>query len=139
MRIATGILLLLPTLASAASPTLAPRPEEEALIRRLVDALKDVDPEVRQNVALSLAKIGVPAIDSLVEALKDPLAERRSGAAYALALIGPAAKSAMPALLDALEDKDTDVRRQASYAISRILPPSRPAPEVTGPGRSVQR
>ena len=81
----------------------APPAPEDAVVRRLVDALKDAAPE------------------------------KRSGAAYTLALIGPPARSAMPALLDALADKDTDVRRQVSYAIGRILLPGRPSPEVTAP------
>ena len=111
----------------------APPAPEDAVVRRLVEALKDVDPEVRQNVAIALAKLGTPAIDPLVNALKDAAPEKRSGAAYTLALIGPPARSAMPALLDALADKDTDVRRQVSYAIGRILLPGRPSPEVTAP------
>lgn len=113
--------------------TAAPPVAEDVVVRKLVEALKDVDPEVRQNVGLSLAKLGTVAIDPLIEALQDTTAEKRSGAAYALALIGPQARAAMPTLLEALNDKDTDVRRQVSYAISRILPPSRPSPEVTAP------
>jgi HEAT repeat protein len=95
---------------------------DETVVRRLIEALKDADPDVRQNLAAALAKIGPTAVEPLVAALKDPLAERRAGAAYALGLIGPAARAALPKLLDALDDKDLDVRRQVSYAVSRLVP-----------------
>jgi HEAT repeat protein len=100
-----------------------------AIARRLVDALKDPDPEVRQNLATALAKIGPPAIEYLIGALTDPLPERRAGSAYALGLIGPpAASRALPLLLNGLDDKDTEVRRQVSYAIGRLIPVGRLAP-----------
>ena len=109
---------------------------DETIVRRLIDGLKDPDPEVRQNLGAALAKVGTPAVEPLIAALKDSLSERRSGAAYALALIGPTARAALPALLDTLEDKDVEVRRQASYAISRLIPPGRP---VAGGGGVVVR
>lgn len=94
---------------------------DEVLVRRLIDALKDADPDVRQNLATSLAKIGPVAVEPLVAALRDSLPERRAGAAYALGQIGAPAKSALPHLLDALDDKELDVRKQASLAISRLV------------------
>jgi HEAT repeat protein len=109
--------------ASAADP-----PPTDALVRRLIDALKDPDPDVRQNLAVALAKIGPAAVEPLTAALDDSLAERRAGVAYALGQIGPAAKTALPKLLDALDDKDLDVRRQASYAVSRLVPSGTPKP-----------
>jgi hypothetical protein len=114
-------------------PSTPPDADEAAVVRRLVEALKDPDFEVRQNLALALAKIGPPSVEPLVEALKDPLPERRAAAAYALALIGPPARAALPALLKALDDKDVDVRRQASYAISRLVPVGRTALRPTLP------
>lgn len=128
MRCAIGWLLLFPAVASP-----APRDSDEVVVRKLIDALNDPDPEVRQNIALSLAKFGSAAVDPLTAALKDSSAERRSGAAYALALIGPPAKAALPALLDALGDKETDVRRQVSYAISRMIPSGRPDTDPVRP------
>jgi HEAT repeat protein len=105
---------------------------DDAIVRRLIGSLKDPDPEVRQNLALALAKIGPPSVEPLVVALTDPLPERRSAAAYALALIGPPARSALPALLTALDDKDVDVRRQASYAVSRLVPAGRTTSRIAG-------
>ena len=103
---------------------------DPAVVRRLIDALKDSDPEVRQNLAAALAKIGTPSVEPLISALKDGVPERRAGAAYALALIGQPARAALPALLGALDDKEIEVRRQASYAISRLVPTGRPGNRV---------
>jgi HEAT repeat protein len=102
--------------------------DDTLIIQRLIDALKDSDTEVRQNLAVALAKFGTAAVNPLIEALKDSNPDRRGGAAYALGLIGPPAKAALPALLDTLSDKEPDVRRQASYAIGRLLPQREPRP-----------
>jgi hypothetical protein len=103
---------------------------DPAVVRRLIDALKDPEPEVRQNLAAALAKIGPPSVEPLIGTLKDGVAERRAGAAYALALIGPPARTALPALLGALDDKEVEVRRQVSYAISRLIPVGRPGGRI---------
>src|SRR5262245_65752000 len=95
------------------------------VIKKLVEALKDPDPDVRQNLGSALAKIGPDAVEPLVEALKGDNPDRRAGAAYTLGLIGPAAKTALPALLEALKDDAVEVRRQASYAIARLIPDNR--------------
>ncbi|QEL13906.1 HEAT repeat domain-containing protein [Limnoglobus roseus] len=95
---------------------------DEALIRQLIDAMKDADPDVRGNLANALAKIGPASVEPLTTALKDAVAERRAAAAYTLALIGSPSRTALPTLLDLLKDNDVDVRRQASYAISKIVP-----------------
>lgn len=98
---------------------------DPAIVLRLIEALKDPDPEVRQNLAAALAKIGTASVEPLIRALRDGTAERRAGAAYALALIGTPARSALPALLGALGDKELEVRRQASFAVSRLVPAGR--------------
>ncbi len=107
---------------NAQPTTVAP---DDAIIKRLVTALGDGDPDVRQNIALALAKIGSDSITPLSAALTDPNAERRAGAAYALGLIGESANAAIPSLLNLLDDVSVDVRRQASYAVSRIVPSGR--------------
>jgi HEAT repeat protein len=107
---------------------------EDVLVRRLIDALKDPDPDVRQNLAAALAKIGPAAVESLVAALRDSVADRRAGAAYTLGQMGSPARSAMPALLDALDDRDLDVRRQASFAVSRLVPSGTAKPAVSPTG-----
>jgi len=103
---------------------------DAVVVRRLIDSLDDPDLDVRQNLAIALAKIGPVAVEPLAEALKDKNPERRAGAAYALGLIGPGARSALPALLDLLKDDDVGVRRRASYAVGRIVPGGRPAASV---------
>jgi len=115
-----------PILLMAITPlTQAPVTVDESIIRKLVAALKDPEPEVRQNLGFALAKIGLPTVELLTEALKDALPERRAGAAYALGLIGVPARVALPSLLDLLNDPDATVRRQASYAIGRVIPAQR--------------
>jgi HEAT repeat protein len=110
----------------------APIESEEILIRRLIEALKEDDPDVRQNLASALAKLGSAAVEPLITALKDKGGppERRAGAAYALGQIGLSAKAALPALLDALNDKELDVRRQAAYAVNRLIPNKKPAADA---------
>ncbi len=110
------------SLAASPVPT-GPSAADEALIRKLIDALKDSDPDVRGNLANALAKIGPASVEPLTAALKDAVPERRAAAAYTLALLGSDSRSALPTLMDLLKDDAVDVRRQASYAISKIVPP----------------
>lgn len=126
------------TLVFAAGPvSAAPPPDaDDAVVRRLIDALKDPDAEVRQNIAVALSKLGPACVDALTETLKDADPNRRGGAAYALGLIGLPARAALPALLEALSDKEPDVRRQVSFAIGRLIPtrdPGRPPPRYSDP------
>lgn len=131
MRIPTAFVLMVVTAFPApAAPVPPPSEAEESVIRRLIEAMKDADLDVRLNVAYALSKIGPPAIESLVTTLKDTNTDRRAGAAYTLGLIGPQARSALPALLDALTDPEVEVRRQASYAIGRVLPTRVPSADV---------
>jgi HEAT repeat protein len=115
--------------AAVAAPPVADTDQKE-VIKKLVEALKDPDPDVRQNLGAALAKIGPEAVEPLVEALKGDNPDRRAGAAYTLGLIGPQAKSALPALLEALKDEAVEVRRQASYAVARLLPDNRVPKDV---------
>lgn len=101
------------------------RPDDAVIVTRLVEALKDTDVEVRQNLGAALAKLPVDSVGPLTAALKDPNPARRAGAAYALGLIGEPAAAALPGLLDALTDTDLEVRRQASQSVGRVLPPGR--------------
>ena len=110
-----------------------PGPLDDEVVRQLVEALKDPDFEVRQNLAVALAKTGSRTVPLLRDALKDKLTERRSGAAYTLGLLGEAARPALPELLNALNDSDTDVRRQASFAIARVVPAGRATPATPTP------
>ena len=129
------LVLVLVGLCAVTAPVVAADPvSSDVLVKRLIAALQDPDPDVRQNLATALAKIGPAAVEPLTAALADELPERRAGAAYALGYIGNPARSAMPKLLDALDDKDLDVRRQASYAISRLVPSVTPKPPAAPTG-----
>lgn len=109
------------TLTTAQAQT---RPADSVIVAKLVEALKDPDLEVRQNLGAALARLPIEAVGPLMAALKDANPARRAGAAYALGLIGdPAASSALPGLLDALSDPELEVRRQASQAVARIVTP----------------
>jgi HEAT repeat protein len=125
-------LLAVLCVGAAVGPAVAADPPPDALVRRLIDALKDSDPDVRQNLGTALAKIGPAAVEPLTEALGDSLPERRAGAAYALGQMGTAARPALAKLLDALDDKELDVRRQASYAVSRLVTTTPAKPPTTG-------
>ena len=62
--------------ASAAPPGPSLSDDEEAVVRRLIDALKDPDPEVRQQAVFWLSQVGtdraVGALDSILRTSKDP-------------------------------------------------------------------
>lgn len=109
------------------------RPDDAVIVTRLVEALKDSDVEVRQNLGAALAKLSADAVGPLTAALKDPNPARRAGAAYALGLIGEPAAAALPGLLDALTDADLEVRRQASQSVGRVLTPARRRGPTAGP------
>jgi HEAT repeat protein len=91
------------------------------LVRALVEALKDTDPEARIGAGNALAAIGAPAVDALTAALAEPNHDGRAAAAYALGVMGADATPAIPALVKALKDAEADVRRQAAQGLSRIL------------------
>jgi HEAT repeat protein len=93
-------------------------------------ALKDADPEKRQEAAFVLGRIGPnagPAVPALAEALQDESPRVRSNAALALFKIGSAARDAVPALILALKDDVALVRMDAALALSRIGPDARGA------------
>jgi RNA polymerase sigma factor (sigma-70 family) len=77
-------------------------------VRKLTDALKHKDAQVRVNAASALEVIDGDAdetIAALIDRLKnDPEREVRRTAAAALGAVGPKAKAAVPALRDALKD-----------------------------------
>lgn len=101
-----------------------PRPAAQQfkdLVPSLIDALKDADPEVRQNSAMALAALGQDALTPLKDALKDTNKEKRAAAAYALGQMGNTGRDAMTELLKLLKDDEPGVRRSVSQAISRIL------------------
>jgi hypothetical protein len=133
----TALIVVLPALAGPQEPPPGPPPlpaypgmpdfprsvaqQFKELVPALIEALKDVDPEVRQNSALALSTLGRDAIAPLKDALKDANKEKRAAAAYALGQMGYAGREAMTELLKVLKDDEAAVRRSASQAISRIV------------------
>jgi HEAT repeat protein len=100
--------------------------KEGYTVPRLVEKLKDKDPNVRYSAARDLGKYGAeakPAVPALVEALKDESPMVRMGAAYALGEVGPDAKDAVPELKKATNDRDAEVRKAAAYAMKQLEAP----------------
>ncbi|NQT90763.1 MAG: HEAT repeat domain-containing protein, partial [Candidatus Omnitrophica bacterium] len=96
---------------------------EKETVKKLIEALKDKNDDVRRSAAEALGEIGSDAksaISALTEALKDENGDVRVYAAEALGEIGPAAKSAIPALTEALKDEGMYVRFSAAEALSKI-------------------
>jgi HEAT repeat protein len=87
-------------------------------------ALADPFPEVRQNVAWALGRVGPPAIPKLREALSDgdPMVKR--DAAQSLGLFdGPLLRDTRDDLLKLCHDGHSEVRRAALSVLIRIVAP----------------
>jgi HEAT repeat protein len=117
--------------ASDPPPPVLPVPSR-TIVAALVEALGDVDSEVRTNTAVALASLGADAVEPLMAALRDKNRDTRAAAAYALGQLGGSAVAATEPLLKALKDEDKEVRRQAAQALSRVIAAARP-PATTEP------
>ncbi len=85
----------------------------------IAERLHDPDPEVREEAARALGRIGAAeAIDPLVQRLRDPESTIRPEAAQALGQIGDA--RAVPALREGLADPLPEVRDACARALDRI-------------------
>jgi CubicO group peptidase (beta-lactamase class C family) len=116
LAIAVAVCFVLPTSLQSQTQTQVSR------VRELIVALTDADPQVRENAALALGRIGPPAaaaIDPLVATFADRDIYLRGAAAVALGRIGEAA---VPALTRALRDANEDVRWSAAIALGRLGP-----------------
>lgn len=91
----------------------------------LIDALHDVDAEVRCNAADALGSASPAAIPGLTDALQDDHPLVRANAAIALGHIGADAKTAVTALDRLIEDDIAEVRAAAITAIGDIGPDAR--------------
>ena len=80
------------------------------------------EPTEQEIAAAALGRIGRAAVPSLIQALghRDP--EVREQAALVLARIGPDAHNAVPELTAALDDDNTAVRKAAARALGQIGP-----------------
>src|SRR6185436_18344229 len=85
----------------------------------LIEALKDTDAGVREQVAWALGAIGDRrAVDGLVGALSDSAPGVRKQAAWALGELGDS--RAVSGLTKCLKDADAGVRKQAAWALGAI-------------------
>jgi HEAT repeat protein len=95
-----------------------------------VNALWDADPEVRQEGATCLARLGPQAADAipaLMDLLKDERPEVRTKAAFALFKIHVKASSAVPSLCDGLKDSSPGVRLYCSMCLAGMGPEAQAA------------
>ena len=83
----------------------------------LIGALADADPFVAGAAADSLARIGEESVPALAKALDAKAEAVRAGAAIALGKLGASSRPAAPALVRALADKDAYVRWCAVNAL----------------------
>ena len=105
------------------NPALADDPEYTQDIPHLIKTLSSVEWEEREQAALAISQIGVPAkagIPSLIKALRDEEWQVRGAAAKALANMEKAAVPAVPMLIMALKDEEWQVRRPAAYALAAL-------------------
>ncbi len=86
------------------------------------DRLLPRELSAEQTTVDALSRIGAPSVPALVAVLRDPDPELRQNAARALARIGPDASEAVPELIAALDDKDIGVRKYATRALGEIGP-----------------
>ena len=99
-------------------------------VQALLDALKDSDPEVREQALVALSQVGGSAA---VEALKQAITNNdwrvRKQAAWGLGMQG--GQGAVDLLIAALRDQHSDVREQAAWALGLKGDSSAVGPLVT--------
>jgi HEAT repeat protein len=97
----------------------------EPALQDLIGLLKDDEPLVRRDTALTLGTLGnmaKEAVHPLAKAVQDQDINVRFNAILSLGQIGPAAEPATPALLAVLNDAQAteDLKEQALLAISKM-------------------
>lgn len=111
----------------ARAQQVAPAPSTVPLLRAGFPLPAIRQETLQETAATALARIGPEAISALVQALRDVDPQVRIQAALALARMGPDASPAVPALMEALSDRDEAVRRSAARALGQVGPPARAA------------
>jgi HEAT repeat protein len=93
------------------------------VVPRLVELLRDPEPEVRRTAAQALGKIADPGTATpLVDSLSDPDPLVRKYSAWALGNIGePALKAAGLPLVKALGDSSEEVKEAAAQALGGVV------------------
>jgi hypothetical protein len=105
------------------NPPLAEDQNDTQDIPLLIEALSSSEWKEREQAALAISRIGVPAkasVPSLIVNLKDEEWQVRAAAAKALANMEEEAVPAIPALLEASQDEEWQVRRPAVYALAAL-------------------
>jgi HEAT repeat protein len=95
-------------------------------IDEMIHRLDDPDPEVREEAARALGRIGssdADAVDALIARLKDPQSTIRPDAAQALGQIGD--PRAIPALVEGLACPLPEVQHACAHALEAIKKPGR--------------
>jgi HEAT repeat protein len=109
-------------------------PQAKDAVGPLSEALKDEDPDTREEVLFAIAAIGpdaAAAVPAVIKALEDPDMNVRYGACYALGRIGPAVIEAKPALTEQLDAVDPFLDLATAWALARIHPEcSKTAPKT---------
>jgi beta-lactamase regulating signal transducer with metallopeptidase domain len=103
--------------APAAAPQ-APlsQQDKDALVEAFQEALKDNDPEMREQALFALIQIGGPrATEAIVAALKDQNPEVREKAVWALGMRH--GEGLVDPLIAALKDANAGVREKAAWAL----------------------
>jgi HEAT repeats len=96
----------------------------------LVEALSNVNPQVRELAVVALAELPIsPAkrVAALIRGMQDPMARVRRRAARALGDFGMHAIPSVQPLAAALRDPDASVRRDAAGTLGRLGPAAAPA------------
>jgi len=84
----------------------------------LIAALKEDNPETREEAVDILIRIGKTAVPLLISALSNEVADLRKYAARTLGGIADA--RALPPLIDTLKDNAPDVRKEAADALGKM-------------------
>ena len=94
-------------------------PSDGLTVSDIVRRLDDPDPEVRDEAARALGRVGSPeAVDALVSRLRDPGSTIRSEAAWALGQIGD--PRAVTALIEGLSSPSGEVQDACARALGHI-------------------
>jgi HEAT repeat protein len=86
----------------------------------LLEALKDPNPQVRQQAFFALGQIGPASAETLVEAFKDPKPDVRLQAMQLLAAFGVTDRPVVQAVAELLKDRDATVRQQALATLENL-------------------
>ena len=92
---------------------------EPALVD-LLDALQTKNEDLRLNAAITLSKIGQPAVKPVAKLLDSDDKDTKFYAIWTLGWIGPEAKETVPTMIKLMADKNEHIRRKAAFALGRL-------------------